>query len=153
MTVRTTAPTYAAPAGLADMAHALATAPGEWIRRVRLSTEGRWYERLHLDDDHEIWLISWLSGQSTGLHDHGCSRGAFAVALGSLREHDLTRSRDLGPGEVRAFGPDHIHEVENATAAPAVSVHVYSPPLTVMNRYDRTASGLIKLAEERSDQW
>ncbi|WP_182877547.1 cysteine dioxygenase [Microbispora sp. H10670] len=138
---------------LAGIAHALATSPDEWIQRVRLSTDGRWYERLHGDDDHEIWLISWLPGQSTGFHDHGGSRGAFAVALGSLREHDVTVERDLHAGDAREFGPDYVHEVRNVSTAPAVSVHVYSPPLSTMSRYDLTDGRLTKVAEEGAEQW
>jgi predicted metal-dependent enzyme (double-stranded beta helix superfamily) len=150
MTVSTTTP---AMSRLAETAGALAATPDEWVRRVRLSPEGRWYERLHRDDDHEIWLISWLPGQATGLHDHGGSRGAFAVALGDLAERDLATTRRLSMGQTRAFGPDYVHEVRNTSTAPAVSVHVYSPPLTVMNRYDLTGSGLVRLAEERAEQW
>lgn len=138
---------------LAEKAHALAAAPDEWVRRVRLSPEGRWYERLHRDEELEVWLLSWLPGQSTGFHDHGGSRGAFAVALGTLREDDLSQERDLAPGDTRAFGPDYIHDVRNVSKAPAVSVHVYSPPLSLMHRYDRTESGLVLVAEERSEQW
>ncbi|REE96762.1 cysteine dioxygenase [Thermomonospora umbrina] len=151
MTLRTSS----APTGLrpAEIARSLAAAPQDWVRRVRLSTEERWYERLHEGDDHEIWLISWMPGQSTGFHDHGGSRGAFAVALGCLQEHDLSVSRSLSAGEYREFGPSYIHEVGNVTNAPAVSVHVYSPPLTTMNRYDLTDGGLVRLAEERADQW
>ncbi|SEG91187.1 Cysteine dioxygenase type I [Thermomonospora echinospora] len=148
--------TSPAPAGTrpAEIARSLAAAPQDWIERVRLRTEERWYERLHRDDDVEIWLISWMPGQSTGLHDHGDSRGAFAVALGSLDEYDLTARRTLATGQSREFGTGYIHEVINASDAPAVSVHVYSPPLTVMNRYDLTGSGeLVQLAAERSDQW
>jgi len=150
MTVSTTAP---AESRLAEMAGALAAAPDDWLRRVRLNPDGRWYERLHRDDDHEVWLISWLPGQSTGLHDHGGSRGAFAVALGELEERDLGATRRGGAGQTRAFGADHIHDVRNTSTAPAVSVHVYSPPLAVMNRYELTDAGLVRLAEERADQW
>src|SRR5512139_3842381 len=103
---------------LADLAGELARAPGHWLDRVRLSAENRWYERFRYDDEHEIWLISWLPGQSTGFHDHGGSRGAFAVAFGDLVEEDLTGSRALRIGDVRAFGPDHIHHVFNTSAAP-----------------------------------
>jgi predicted metal-dependent enzyme (double-stranded beta helix superfamily) len=150
MTSSTTMP---AVSRLAETAGALAAAPDEWLRRVRLSPEGRWYERLHRDGDQEIWLISWLPGQATGLHDHGGSRGAFAVALGDLEERDLTGTRQLTTGQTRAFGPDYVHEVRNTSKAPAVSVHVYSPPLTVMNRYDLTESGLVRLAVEQAEQW
>jgi hypothetical protein len=51
-----------------------------WLDRVRLRAERRWYERLYQGTDHEIWVISWLPGQSTGFHDHGESSGAFVVA-------------------------------------------------------------------------
>lgn len=43
-----------------------------WIDKVRLRTEGRWYERLYHGLDYDIRIISWLPGQSTGFHDHGC---------------------------------------------------------------------------------
>ena len=73
-----------AVAELTDWARTLAARPAEWLSRVRLSADGRWYERIHRDDDHEIWLISWLPGQGTGFHDHGGSAGAFAVVWGTL---------------------------------------------------------------------
>jgi mannose-6-phosphate isomerase-like protein (cupin superfamily) len=140
-------------AELTDWARALAAHPGEWLSRVRLSAEGRWYERIHRGDGHEIWLISWLPEQGTGFHDHGQSAGAFAVALGSLEEHDIAGARSVHAGQVRGFGPGYIHDVRNAASAPAVSVHVYSPPLAVMNRYERTDSGFVQRATEDATEW
>ena len=43
---------------LADVVRRLATTPADWLGRVRLNPEGRWYERIHLDDSHEVWVIS-----------------------------------------------------------------------------------------------
>ena len=60
---------------LADVVQRLAANPADWIARVRLNPAGRWYERIHLDDSHEVWVISWLPGQATGFHDHGGSAG------------------------------------------------------------------------------
>src|ERR1700749_39047 len=57
-----------------------------WLDQVRLRAEHRWYERLYQGPDHDIWVISWLPGQSTGFHDHGESSGAFVVATGILEE-------------------------------------------------------------------
>lgn len=145
--------TITAEPRLVDLAHDLAARPEEWIHRVRLSSDGRWYERLHQDEDRETWLLSWLPGQSTGFHDHGDSRGAFAIALGSLQEHNVGQTRTLTPGHSRSFGPGYIHDVRNTTNAPAISVHVYSPPLTVMNRYDLTNQGLTALPPERAGDW
>src|SRR5262249_28884088 len=71
---------------LADLVRRLAASPADWLGRVRLNPQGRWYERIHLDDSHEIWVISWLPGQGTGFHDHGGSAGAFAVVWGTLVE-------------------------------------------------------------------
>ena len=88
---------------LGDVVRRLAASPAEWLGRVRLNPEGRWYERIHLDDSHEVWVISWLPGQGTGFHDHGGSAGAFGVVFGALEEH-------------QAGTPQRRHEV---TAAPA----------------------------------
>jgi rhodanese-related sulfurtransferase len=109
----------------------------EWVDRVRLRAEGRWYERLYHGPDYDIWVISWLPGQSTGFHDHGASSGAFVVATGILEEHRVgERTRVIHPSQPRAFGPDYAHDVRNASLAPAVSIHAYSPPLDEMNEYE-----------------
>ncbi len=142
------------PARLAERAQAVADRPEEWIHRVRLSTEGRWYTRLHTDAEHEIWLISWLPGQATGFHDHGGANGAFAVALGELAEHQVSTSRTVEAGQVRGFGPGYVHDVRNDSAAPAISVHVYSPPLSAMRRYDLDEDGkLVEVASESAEDW
>ncbi len=138
---------------LEEIARSLAERPEEWLDRVRLSADGRWYQRLRRDDDHEVWLISWLPGQSTGFHDHGESRGAFAVALGDLEEHQPARSRSVRAGESWEFGADYVHDVRNTSNAPAVSVHVYSPPLSTMNRYEMTPEGLVAVASEGEEDW
>ncbi|WP_141576395.1 cysteine dioxygenase family protein [Actinomadura sp. WMMA1423] len=168
MTVTTTGLTVPAASGaasftpprLAERARGLATDPSEWLHRVRLDPRGRWYERVHQDADHEIWLISWLPGQSTGFHDHGDSAGAFAVALGTLEEQRVSAARPVGAargvgvGQARSFGPGYVHDVRNASDAPAVSVHVYSPPLSTMRRYDVDAGGaLVRLADESAGDW
>ncbi|MEU9132799.1 cysteine dioxygenase family protein [Kitasatospora sp. NPDC048540] len=147
------------PDALRAVVRDLAERPEEWIHRVRLASGDRWYERLAADRDHEVWLISWLPGQSTGFHDHGDSAGAFTVALGELEELSLAGPdqglliRRLAPGAVRAFGPDYLHDVRNSAAGPAVTIHAYSPPLSGMSRYDLRAGGLVRTAVEGPEQW
>ncbi|HZB32072.1 MAG TPA: hypothetical protein VE465_18085 [Streptosporangiaceae bacterium] len=63
-----------AVAELTGRARALAARPEDRVSRVRLRAEGRWYECVHCDDSHEIWLISWLRGRATGFHDHAAPR-------------------------------------------------------------------------------
>ena len=145
---------------LADVVRRLAASPADWLGRVRLNPEGRWYERIHLDDSHEVWVISWLPGQSTGFHDHGGANGAFGVVWGQLDEHVVVRGaaatagRPVPAGSVRSFGPRHVHDVRNSAAGSvAVSVHAYSPPLSAMTRYDLTAGGLVPIRKEGADDW
>jgi rhodanese-related sulfurtransferase len=89
-------------------------------------------------------VISWLSGQSTGFHDHGGSSGALVVATGILEEHRPgERTHVLHSGKPRAFGPDYAHDVRNASLAPAISIHAYSPPLNDMNEYELDGSQLV----------
>jgi predicted metal-dependent enzyme (double-stranded beta helix superfamily) len=148
------------PRQLAAQVRRLTAAPAEWVTRVRLDPEGRWYERIASDDGYEVWLISWLPGQSTGFHDHGGSAGAFGVVWGALDECVLPPAgagalvTHVTAGEVRAFGPRYVHDVRNsATASVAVSMHAYSPPLSEMTRYDLTPSGLTVAGTEGAGDW
>jgi len=146
---------------LADVVRRLAASPAEWTTRVRLNPAGRWYERIHLDDSHEVWVISWLPGQATGFHDHGGAAGAFAVVWGTLLERRVigaattghVLAKPIGAGGSRAFGPRYVHDVRNAAAAVAVSVHAYSPPMPYMTRYDLTPAGLVKLDTVAAAAW
>jgi len=130
------------------------------VTRVRLDPEGRWYEQIHMSGSFEVWLMSWLPGQSTGFHDHGSANGAFSVVWGALEERVVSRSgtgaveRSVTQAVVRAFGPHYIHDVRNTSPdSVAVSIHAYSPPLTAMARYELTAGGLVVTATETEADW
>jgi rhodanese-related sulfurtransferase/mannose-6-phosphate isomerase-like protein (cupin superfamily) len=139
------------PEELANIVSQFASSQG-WMDRVRLRVEHRWYERLYRGPDHDIWVISWLPGQSTGFHDHGASSGAFVVATGVLEEHRPgEQAVVVPPGKPRAFGPDYAHDVRNVSPAPAVSIHAYSPPLSDMNQYELNGDRLVP--RERSQEW
>jgi len=147
-------------ARLSEIVSSLAGRPGGWGEVARYDAGRRWYHRLELTDDHEVWLLSWLPGQSTGFHDHGLAAGAFAVAEGQVRERTvdggrrpLVRSLTVARGSVRTFGPHYTHDVMNASAAPALTVHAYSPPLTAMRRFEFTESGLVQTGTEMEQDW
>ena len=138
------------PEELANIVSLFALSSG-WLDRVRLRAEHRWYERLYQGPDHDIWVISWMPGQSTGFHDHGESSGALVVATGSLEEHRPGHQPlVIPPGKSRAFGPDYAHDVRNVSLAPAVSIHAYSPSLTHMNEYE--LDGNLLVLRERSSE-
>ena len=117
----------------------------------------RSYELLELNDELEIWAIHWPQGQGLELHDHGGSVGALWVVAGTLEEHYIDAAgtvarRTLATGGGAAFGRTYIHDVVNADAAPATSVHAYSPPMASMTFYRQEPHGLVvERAEYRAD--
>ena len=147
-----------------DLAHAarhLAYRPASWRNAVRFDSQARTYTRIPLPEEngYEAWLLTWLPGQGTGLHDHAGSAGAFVVVDGVLTEHTAEQdlegrttlhSRARGTGEVRVFGTHHVHDVQNEHGAPAVSIHVYAPSLAAMNRYELTAGRLVTVRHDRA---
>lgn len=143
---------------LRQLVQGLAAREHEWLGLVQYDLNRRWYKRLAWDNDHEVWLLSWLPGQRTGFHDHGGSVGAFTVARGVLRER-AAPGRRPGPsvpvrrGEARSFGPWYVHDVINASVQPAVSVHAYSPPLASMGRFESGPGGLERVTAETAARW
>jgi mannose-6-phosphate isomerase-like protein (cupin superfamily) len=139
---------------LADLARSYAADPAAWPVRPCFDAQQRWYHRIARTDGHEAWLLTWLPGQGTDLHDHGGSAGAFTVVQGTLTEqtvaaaplHSRLVATQLPAGRVRPFGPRHIHRVRNAGPVPAISLHVYSPELARMRRYELDR-GVLRLAE------
>lgn len=132
---------------LVGLVRGLAADEARWAGRVRFGTvERRWWTRLHADPRVDVWLLTWLPGHGTDLHDHGTSTAAFTVVRGRLQEVRADRSGTC-TSTVRAAGttawvaPGVVHDVR-ATAAPAVSIHAYSPPLTRMTYYDTGAGTL-----------
>jgi mannose-6-phosphate isomerase-like protein (cupin superfamily) len=118
----------------------LAERPELWIHLVRHDATRRHYEELHRDAHLTAWLICWLDEHDTGFHDHDLSSGAVAVLSGALREERLvidgsTRNRSVLAGQTFRFSASDIHRVAHAGSGPAVSLHVYSPPLLRMGAY------------------
>ena len=134
----------ATPLDLADLTglvREIGAAEDFWTRSLQLpSTEDRWWTRLWHDDDVDVWLLSWLPGHTTELHDHGNSAAAFAVVRGELRETRIEHKRrvrfDRTVGQTTWVAPGVVHDVHGAGRGPAVSIHAYSPPLQRMNYYD-----------------
>ncbi|GAA2059451.1 cysteine dioxygenase family protein [Streptomyces albiaxialis] len=119
-------------AGFAGLIRSIAADRASWEPLVRYDPTVRWYHRLRTGPGYEVWLLSWLPGQGSGVHDHGPSSGVFAVLDGELTERSRDARRTLPTGTTRVFAPGYVHEVVNDGLEPAVSVHVYFPGLTEM---------------------
>jgi cysteine dioxygenase len=114
---------------------------------VAFSADGYLRKRLYRDADWEMLLLCWLPGHKTVVHDHGGSVGAVVVLTGQLDECQYQLNEPgtpLGMAQYRCFTPSEvaledvqtIHKNENRGEVPAISLHLYSPPLRVLNSYD-----------------
>jgi predicted metal-dependent enzyme (double-stranded beta helix superfamily) len=146
---------------LVRLARSLAAREDLWAAHVQFAHDERHAVRVAVAPDFEAWLLTWLPGQSTGLHDHGGSPGALVVLRGTLDEAVLAPPRGPAPaalvhralerGRARVFGPHHVHKVLNTGAEPAVSLHVYAPALETMRRLVLDGEGRARIvALERS---
>ena len=123
-----------------------------------ISASDRWFTRLRCDDELDVWLISWVPGEATELHDHSGSLGAMTLISGALHEYrwagDRLRHRRLTAGDQAAFPLGWVHDVawaqpespaqSLAPETPTLSVHAYSPPLTAMSYYEITARDTLR---------
>jgi predicted metal-dependent enzyme (double-stranded beta helix superfamily) len=133
---------------LKEFACAVAERPELWIDLVHHGGSERHYEELVFDEHLTVWLICWTHDNDTGFHDHDLSAGAVAVVGGQVREERLsldgeTRERVFTAGEAFSFASSDIHRVLHHGADPAVTLHVYSPPLRRMGAYYLDEDGLL----------
>jgi predicted metal-dependent enzyme (double-stranded beta helix superfamily) len=146
---------------LLDLARRYAARPDDWVVAPRFNPRERWYYRLAQEPDYEVWLLTWLPGQHTDLHDHGGSAGAFVVVRGVLTEQTVAGvvrpdvvEQTLPAGQGRGFGPHHVHRILNNGHTPAVSVHLYGPALRSMTRYQIKENQLhVSSVDRAGAQW
>jgi oxalate decarboxylase/phosphoglucose isomerase-like protein (cupin superfamily) len=119
----------------------------------RFTKGSRWARRVLAGPGHEAWLLAWLPGQGTELHDHGGvarpAAAAVAVVSGRLTEFTVQpgdfpglRRQELTAGEVAVVDDRTVHGMRNLSAEPAVSLHVYAPGLKAMRTYLLDETGL-----------
>jgi predicted metal-dependent enzyme (double-stranded beta helix superfamily) len=135
----------------------LADRPELWIDFVRHDASQRVYEELLSDAHVTAWLICWMDDQDTGFHDHDVSAGAVAVVSGNVREERLAigaepRGREFRAGEAFHFAASDIHRVRHGGSDPAVTLHVYSPPLARMGAYEIADDGALQRRTMPSSQ-
>ncbi len=92
-------------------------------------------ELVHSAADLEVWLLSWLPGQVTPIHDHGGVATVTTVLSGAVLEERFERTCGLEvrpawamlreAGDIDPIDPAAIHRVRSIGAA--VTLHLYVP--------------------------
>jgi predicted metal-dependent enzyme (double-stranded beta helix superfamily) len=133
---------------LTELVRQTASDEASWRPRLEFPAgTDRWWTRLLNDPAVDVWLLSWLPGQTTELHDHGSSAAAFNVVEGELDEvrigTDGASAHHRRPrGSLTWLAPGLLHDVSGGGDGLSVSIHAYSPPLTQMTYYERTNTGV-----------
>lgn len=95
----------------------------------------------------ELLVLCWRPGQRTPIHDHNGSFGAVRVCEGVMWETIFSRNEDLKlcykrgrewhPSDVTAADVPDIHQIGNpdVSGVDLVTLHLYAPPLGVLNTY------------------
>ena len=129
-----------------------------WLANVEISPldvepylgfkEGNyWRHRVCRNEAVEMLIICWRPGQRTPIHDHNGSHGVVRVHEGLLSETTFSYEEERGlcyntgrecpAGSVTGADVPDIHQLGNpeASGQDLITVHVYAPPLGVLNTY------------------
>lgn len=97
------------------------------------------FELLWRDPHSEAWLNLWWEPRDTGFHDHGGSCVGVHVLEGRACNEALVvggerRIREYAAGDSFSFPGTGIHRMEHDRGA--VTIHVYSPPISTIGHYE-----------------
>jgi cysteine dioxygenase len=130
----------------------------DWLYRVQVTSDDlhpfRFFKqgtyarhRVFRNEFVELLILCWRPGQRTPIHDHDGSYGAVRVCEGVMWEtifalndaHELyyQRGREWNAREVTAADIPDIHQLGNPeiSGQDLVTLHLYAPPLGVLNTY------------------
>ncbi|HZG54262.1 MAG TPA: cysteine dioxygenase family protein [Pyrinomonadaceae bacterium] len=103
--------------------------------------------RVFRSDLCEMLVLCWLPGHRTAIHDHNGSYGAILICEGAMAEEIFAlneagevvtaETHTRAAGEVAGTDVPDIHRIGNASDGEQrmVTIHVYAPPLRVINTY------------------
>jgi cysteine dioxygenase len=103
--------------------------------------------RVFRNDYAELLVLCWRPGQRTPIHDHNGSHGAVRVcegimwetmfALNEAQELYYQTAREWMNGGVTGAAVPDIHQLGNpeVSGQDLVTLHLYAPPLGVLNTY------------------
>lgn len=128
----------------------------EITKCLNFSSESYARNLFYKDSRFEVLIMCWGKDQKSPIHDHFESFSVEKIFSGKIintnyqlldpqtDEIKETDSQTLDIGEVIFSNPGAIHKIEPANDLPAVSIHLYSPPLKQMKFFN---------LEEKTSYW
>jgi cysteine dioxygenase len=120
----------------------------EDVRPFRFFKQGTYARHRVLRNEFaELLVLCWMPGQRTPIHDHNGSYGAVRVCEGVMWETSFAlneaselyyrSAREWMAGEVTSANVPDIHQIGNpeCSGQSLVTLHLYAPPLGVLNTY------------------
>jgi cysteine dioxygenase len=104
---------------------------------IHFSTEPYTRIPIHRDEQMEIVVICFASGQTSSVHDHQGSNCVIRVVSGKVLECLFSRIGEtlhmdfhhyLHAGEISGLDGQQIHQLSNLDPAGTVLINFYSPP-------------------------
>jgi cysteine dioxygenase len=126
--------------GWSEIARAVRFAPDTYARNL-----------LRCGPAYQALILCWRSGQRSPIHDHRGSSCAVQVLRGTCTETIFQRTRDghifptethrLPAGTCCGSQDADIHQISNleSPGQDLITLHLYSPPLVVMEQYSLTS--------------
>lgn len=123
----------------------------DWARLapyVAFDRDGYVRRTITVEDEWEVVLCAWLPQQGTAMHGHGDAVGVIRLLAGTLTEAACgptgsVMSRRFLPGAILREDRGVVHQVVNCGETPALSLHLYHPPLLQGAAPRRTGPGLL----------
>jgi cysteine dioxygenase len=119
----------------------------------RIFTPRKYARNLIARSEHaEMLMLCWRAGQRTPIHDHGGSIGVVMVCEGLMTETMYEHAPEghvrpyntfrWAPGGITGADVPDIHQLLNLQPErrELVTLHCYSPPLSVLNTYSPRSS-------------
>lgn len=119
------------------------------VKESRFSNSNEEYTRKLIYESQNLsaYLLCWLPGQQTDIHGHcGCLCATYIVQ-GELTNRVFSLSNGspsrllkleevlLSTGEITFLDRDGIHQSLNTTSKSVISLHLYSPRLSGIQRF------------------
>ncbi|MGB9182264.1 MAG: cysteine dioxygenase family protein [Pyrinomonadaceae bacterium] len=131
---------------------------GEWLRELQVTEDDlrpyrsfkpKTYARHRVcrSDHAELLVLCWKPGQRTPIHDHNGSHGAVRICEGVMWETMFAQDEaqklyyqsacEWTSGGVTGADVPDIHQLGNpeVSGQDLVTLHLYAPPLGVLNTY------------------